>query len=40
MQLPAVFIIGTDKRVTYAYYGRNVADVPETKKLLEAIDEG
>ena len=39
-QLPAVFIIGTDKKVTYARYGKNVADVPETKEILGVIDKG
>jgi peroxiredoxin len=38
MQLPAVFVVGADKKIRFAYYGRNVADVPETKRLLEVID--
>ncbi len=39
-QLPATFIIDKNRKVTYAYYGKNVADVPKTKKLLAAIDRG
>ncbi len=37
-QLPAVFIIGAGRKVDYVYYGKNVADVPATKKLLAIID--
>jgi peroxiredoxin len=37
-QLPATFIIGTDGRVRWAYYGKNVSDVPKTDKLLAQID--
>ncbi|MBN1881708.1 MAG: AhpC/TSA family protein [Deltaproteobacteria bacterium] len=34
MQLPAVFLLHTDMNVAYAYYGRNVGDVPENDDLL------
>ena len=34
MQLPAVFLIGQDMKVEYAYYGRNVGDVPDNDDLL------
>lgn len=34
MQLPAVFLIGKDMKVEYAYYGGNVGDVPENDDLL------
>ena len=34
MQLPAVFLIGRDMKVEYAYYGKNVGDVPENDDLL------
>ena len=34
MQLPAVFLIGQDMTVEYAYYGKNVGDVPENDDLL------
>lgn len=27
-QLPAVFIVSPEKKIKYAYYGRNIADVP------------
>jgi len=36
MQLPAVFLIGQDMMVQYAYYGKNVGDVPENDELLKA----
>ncbi len=34
LQLPAVFIVGTDKKINYAYYGKNVGDVPDNDTLL------
>jgi peroxiredoxin len=34
LQLPAVFLIGKDMKVQYAYYGKNVGDVPENDELL------
>lgn len=34
MQLPAVFLIGKDMKVEYAYYGGNVGDVPENDEIL------
>jgi peroxiredoxin len=37
-QLPATFIIDKSRKVKYAYYGKNVADVPKTEKLLAEID--
>lgn len=37
-QLPATFIIDKGGNIRYAYYGKNVADVPSTKKLLSEID--
>ncbi len=37
-QLPATFILDKDRKVKYAYYGKNVADVPKTKKLLAELD--
>jgi len=36
MQLPAVFLIDRDMKVKYAYYGKNVGDVPENDELLAA----
>ncbi|MBN2225081.1 MAG: AhpC/TSA family protein [Deltaproteobacteria bacterium] len=37
-QLPATFIIDKGRNLKYAYYGKNVADVPKTEKLLAEID--
>ncbi len=37
LQLPAVFIVDTDKKIKYAYYGKNVADVPGNKVLLDLV---
>ena len=37
-QLPATFIIDKGGKVKYARYGKNVADVPKTEKLLAEID--
>ena len=36
MQLPAVFILEEDGTIGYAYYGRNIGDVPDTGAILEA----
>ncbi len=33
-QTPAVFIAGADRRITYAYYGRTISDVPSTADIL------
>ena len=37
LQLPAVFLIDTDKIVKYVYYGKNIGDVPNNQTILEAI---
>jgi peroxiredoxin len=37
LQLPAVFLMDTDKTVRYAYYGRNIGDIPDNQSLLETI---
>lgn len=37
MQLPAVHVVGADGVLTYAYYGKNIGDVPDNVKLLEEI---
>jgi thioredoxin-dependent peroxiredoxin len=39
-QLPATFVIDKGRKVKYAHYGKNVADVPKTGKLLAEIDRG
>lgn len=36
-QLPAVFLIDTDKTIPYAYYGKNIGDVPDNQTLLSTI---
>ncbi|MBU1055590.1 MAG: AhpC/TSA family protein [Proteobacteria bacterium] len=36
-QLPAVFLVDTDRIIRYAYYGKNVGDVPENSTLLKII---
>ncbi len=33
LQRPAAFLINTDKIVTYAYYGKNVGDIPDNPTL-------
>ena len=38
-QLPAAFVIGTDGRIAYSYYGRDPADHPEAEEMLSAIWE-
>jgi peroxiredoxin len=37
-QLPATFVIDKNRKVNYAYYGKNVADVPKTMTILDEID--
>ena len=36
MQLPAVFIIDGDRKITYAHYGKNIGDVPDNQVILKA----
>jgi peroxiredoxin len=36
-QLPATFIIDKNRTVRWAHYGKNVADVPKTERLLSEI---
>jgi peroxiredoxin len=36
-QLPAVFLVEKNRKIAYAYYGKNVADVPDTALLLDEI---
>jgi len=36
MQLPAVFIINGDGKIAYAYYGKNIGDVPDNREILNA----
>ncbi len=36
MQLPAVFIVSTGETITFAYYGRNIGDVPDNGVILNA----
>jgi len=37
-QLPAAFILKSDKTITYAYYGKNISDVPKPHTLAQYID--
>lgn len=37
-QLPAAFIIKSDKTIKYAYYGKNIGDVPKPSTLAENVD--
>lgn len=37
-QLPAAFIIKSDKTIKYAYYGKNVGDIPTPLTLAENLD--
>ncbi len=39
LQLPAVFLIDKDKTIKYAYYGKNVGDVPDSESLLDIAAE-
>lgn len=36
LQLPAVFIVSPGEAVTFAYYGRNIGDVPDNDVILNA----
>ncbi len=36
MQLPAVFILNKDRKIDYAYYGKNIGDVPDNRVILNA----
>ena len=36
-QLPAAFVIKPDKTIAYAYYGRNISDVPKLSTLVENL---
>lgn len=36
MQLPAVFIVNGDGKIAYAYYGKNIGDVPDNREILNA----
>jgi len=36
MQLPAVFIVNGDGKIAYAYYGKNIGDVPDNRTILNA----
>ena len=37
LQLPAAFLVDTDKTVKYVYYGKNIGDIPDNQFLLEII---
>lgn len=37
-QLPAVFVIKSDKTIKYAYYGKNISDVPKPSALAAKLD--
>lgn len=37
-QLPAAFIVKSDKTIRYAYYGRDIGDVPSPSVLAEHLD--
>ncbi|MDQ5986508.1 MAG: hypothetical protein CSYNP_02238 [Syntrophus sp. SKADARSKE-3] len=37
-QLPAAFIIKSDKTIKYVYYGKNIGDVPKPSILAENLD--
>jgi hypothetical protein len=36
MQLPAVFIVNGAGKIDYAYYGKNIGDVPDNDVILNA----
>ncbi len=36
MQLPAVFIVNGEGKIDYAYYGKNIGDVPDNRVILNA----
>jgi peroxiredoxin Q/BCP len=37
-QLPAAFIVEANKTIKYAYYGRNISDIPTPSTLAENLD--
>lgn len=37
-QLPAAFIVKSDQRIAYAYYGKNISDVPAPSSLAKRLD--
>ncbi|MBU1169009.1 MAG: AhpC/TSA family protein [Proteobacteria bacterium] len=37
-QLPAAFIVKSDKTIKYVYYGKNISDVPKPATLAENLD--
>lgn len=37
-QLPAAFIVNSDKIITFSYYGKNISDVPKPFTLAENLD--
>lgn len=36
MQLPAVFVVNSDGKIAYTYYGKNIGDVPDNKTIIDA----
>lgn len=38
-QLPAAFVIKSDKTIKYVYYGKNISDVPKPSALAENLDK-
>lgn len=36
-QVPAAFIVKPDKTIKYAYYGKNISDVPKPRTLAENV---
>jgi thioredoxin-dependent peroxiredoxin len=36
MQLPAVFVVNGEGKIDYAYYGKNIGDVPDNSVILNA----
>ena len=38
-QLPALFIVGKDRRIAYAHYAENSVDMPELDRILEILAE-
>jgi len=37
LQLPAVFLIDTNRTISYAYYGKHIDDIPDNTSLLSTI---
>ena len=37
-QLPAVFVIGRDKHIQWAHYGKTIGDVPKPSAIADQID--